>query len=67
MRSGRLRRWLAAIGVLEGGLAGALILYGAPADTTAAAALIYHAVALAVRSLARVPHLIRSPPLDSAS
>jgi uncharacterized membrane protein YbhN (UPF0104 family) len=41
----------AAIGVLEGGLAGALVLYGAPADTTVAAVLIYHAVAFAVPSL----------------
>lgn len=41
----------AAIGVLEGGLAGALVLYGAPADTTVAAVLIYHVVALAVPSL----------------
>ena len=41
----------AAIGVLEGGLAGALVLYGAPADTTVAAVLIYHAVAFAIPSL----------------
>jgi uncharacterized membrane protein YbhN (UPF0104 family) len=33
------------VGVLEGGLAGALILYGAPATPATAAVLIYHAVA----------------------
>jgi hypothetical protein len=33
------------IGVLEGGLAGALVLYGAPATQAAAAVLVYHAVA----------------------
>ncbi|MGH2894837.1 MAG: lysylphosphatidylglycerol synthase transmembrane domain-containing protein, partial [Solirubrobacteraceae bacterium] len=35
----------AGIGVLEGGLAGALVLYGAPPATTAAAVLVYHAIA----------------------
>jgi uncharacterized membrane protein YbhN (UPF0104 family) len=33
------------IGVLEGGLAGALVLYGAPATQATAAVLVYHAVA----------------------
>jgi uncharacterized membrane protein YbhN (UPF0104 family) len=35
-----------AIGVLEGGLLGALVLYGLPAAPTAAAVLLYHAIAL---------------------
>jgi uncharacterized membrane protein YbhN (UPF0104 family) len=35
-----------AIGVLEGGLVGALVLYGLPAAPTAAAVLLYHAIAL---------------------
>ncbi len=33
-----------SIGVLEGGIAGTLILYGAPAAPAAAAVLIYHAI-----------------------
>jgi uncharacterized membrane protein YbhN (UPF0104 family) len=33
------------VGVLEGGLAGALILYGAPAAPAAAGVLVYHAIA----------------------
>ena len=37
-----------SIGVLEGGLIGALVLYGANATTAAAAVLVYHAIALAV-------------------
>lgn len=41
----------AGIGVLEGGLAGALVLYGAPPATTAAAVLIYHAIAFWIPSL----------------
>jgi uncharacterized membrane protein YbhN (UPF0104 family) len=41
----------AGIGVLEGGLAGALVLYGAPPATTAAAVLVYHAVAFWIPSL----------------
>ena len=36
------------IGVLDGGMIGALVLYGANATTAAAAVLIYHAIALAV-------------------
>jgi uncharacterized membrane protein YbhN (UPF0104 family) len=35
-----------AIGVLDAGLAGALVLYGVPAVDAAAAVLVYHAVAL---------------------
>ncbi len=41
----------AGIGVLEGGLAGALVLYGAPPATTAAAVLVYHAIAFWIPSL----------------
>jgi uncharacterized membrane protein YbhN (UPF0104 family) len=41
----------AGIGVLEGGLGGALILYGNPAAKTAAAVLIYHAVAFWIPSV----------------
>jgi uncharacterized membrane protein YbhN (UPF0104 family) len=40
-----------AIGVLEGGLLGALILYGLPAAPTAAAVVIYHAIALWVPTI----------------
>jgi uncharacterized membrane protein YbhN (UPF0104 family) len=39
------------IGVLEGGLAGALVVYGAPATQAAAAVLVYHAVAFWIPSL----------------
>ena len=39
------------IGVLEGGLAGTLILYGAPATQAAAGVLIYHAIAFWIPSL----------------
>jgi uncharacterized membrane protein YbhN (UPF0104 family) len=38
-------------GVLEGGLAGTLIAYGAPAGQAAAAVIVYHAVALWMPSL----------------
>ena len=38
------------IGVLDAGLVGMLVLYGAPAASSAAAVLIYHAVALWVTS-----------------
>jgi uncharacterized membrane protein YbhN (UPF0104 family) len=34
------------IGVLEGGLLGALLVFGLPTEPTAAAVIIYHAVAL---------------------
>jgi uncharacterized membrane protein YbhN (UPF0104 family) len=39
------------IGVLEGGLASALVLYGTPATETIAAVLVYHAIAFWVPSL----------------
>jgi uncharacterized membrane protein YbhN (UPF0104 family) len=39
------------VGVLEGGLLGALLLYGLPAAPTAAAVVLYHAVALWVPAL----------------
>ncbi len=38
-------------GVLEGGLAGALIAYGAPATQAAAAVIVYHAIAFWIPSL----------------
>lgn len=41
----------AGIGVLEGGIGGALMLYGAPPAATAAAALLYHAIAFWIPSL----------------
>jgi uncharacterized membrane protein YbhN (UPF0104 family) len=39
------------LGVLEGGLLGALLLYGLPAAPTAAAVILYHAIALWVPAL----------------
>lgn len=39
-----------SVGVLEGGLAGTLILYGAPATQAAAGVLVYHAIAFWVPS-----------------
>jgi uncharacterized membrane protein YbhN (UPF0104 family) len=39
------------LGVLEGGLLGSLILYGLPAAPTAAAVVLYHAIALWVPAL----------------
>ena len=38
-------------GILEAGLAGTLILYGAPATQAAAAVVVYHAIAFWVPSL----------------
>jgi uncharacterized membrane protein YbhN (UPF0104 family) len=38
----------AGVGVLEGGLIGALVLYGAPAAPTAAAVLLYRGISLSV-------------------
>jgi uncharacterized membrane protein YbhN (UPF0104 family) len=38
-------------GVLEGGLAGTLIAYGAPATQAAAAVVVYHAIAFWIPSL----------------
>ena len=46
---GYLANWLpipGGLGVLDGGLAGALVLYGMPPATAAAAVLVYHAIAL---------------------
>jgi uncharacterized membrane protein YbhN (UPF0104 family) len=40
-----------AVGVLEGGLAGTLILYGAPAAQAAAGVLVYHAIAFWIPSV----------------
>lgn len=40
-----------AVGVLEGGLAGMLVLYGSPAAPAASAVLVYHAIAFWVPSL----------------
>jgi len=39
------------IGALDGGLIGMLLLYGAPAATAAAAALVYHALMFWIRTL----------------
>jgi uncharacterized membrane protein YbhN (UPF0104 family) len=47
--AGYLATWLpipGGLGVLDGGLAGALVLYGMPPTTAAAAVLVYHAIAL---------------------
>jgi hypothetical protein len=52
--AGYLATWLpipGGLGVLDGGLAGALVLYGMPPTTAAAAVLVYHAIALWVPSL----------------
>jgi uncharacterized membrane protein YbhN (UPF0104 family) len=71
----------AGIGVLEGGLLGALVLYGAPGAKTAAAVLVYHAIAFWIPSLGGLgaylpvarhvrrdaPALSFSPPTSSAS
>jgi hypothetical protein len=51
---GYLANWLpipGGLGVLDGGLAGALVLYGMPPASAAAAVLVYHAIALWVPSL----------------
>lgn len=48
-----------AIGVLEGGLVGALVLYGLPAGPTAAAVLLYHAIALWLPALGGSAAFIR--------
>jgi uncharacterized membrane protein YbhN (UPF0104 family) len=56
-------------GVLEAGLAGTLILYGAPATQAAAAVVVYHAVAFWVPSLgglASYARLRRRPALGVA-
>jgi uncharacterized membrane protein YbhN (UPF0104 family) len=43
-----------AVGVLEGGLAGTLVLYGAPVTQATAGVLIYHAIAFWVPSIGGV-------------
>jgi uncharacterized membrane protein YbhN (UPF0104 family) len=48
-----------AIGVLEGGLLGALLLYGLPAAPTAAAVVLYHAVALWVPTIGGTVSFLR--------
>jgi uncharacterized membrane protein YbhN (UPF0104 family) len=51
---GYLANWMpipGGLGVLDGGLAGALVLYGMPPASAAAAVLVYHAIALWVPSL----------------
>jgi uncharacterized membrane protein YbhN (UPF0104 family) len=40
-----------AVGVLEGGLAGALVLYGAPVTEATAGVLVYHAIAFWIPSI----------------
>ena len=51
--AGYLATWMpipGGLGVLDGGLAGALVLYGMPPASAAAAVLVYHAIALWVPS-----------------
>jgi uncharacterized membrane protein YbhN (UPF0104 family) len=48
-----------AIGVLEGGLLGALVLYGLPAEPAAAAVVMYHAIALWVPTTAGTVSFVR--------
>jgi uncharacterized membrane protein YbhN (UPF0104 family) len=47
------------VGVLEGGLLGALLLYGLPAGPSAAAVVIYHAIALWVPTLGGIYGFVR--------
>jgi hypothetical protein len=52
---GYLSNWVpipGGLGVLDGGLVGALVLYGLPAAPVAAAVLLYHVVALWIPTLA---------------
>ena len=52
--AGYLATWIpipGGLGVLDGGLAGALVLYGMPPASAAAAVLVYHAIALWVPSV----------------
>jgi uncharacterized protein (TIRG00374 family) len=49
-------------GVLDGGLAAALILYGAPATDSATAVLLYHAIAFWLPSLGGVAAYARLRP-----
>jgi uncharacterized membrane protein YbhN (UPF0104 family) len=51
--AGYLATWVpipGGLGVLDGGIAGALVLYGMPPATAVAAVLVYHAIALWVPS-----------------
>jgi Lysylphosphatidylglycerol synthase TM region len=51
---GYLANWMpipGGLGVLDGGLAGALVLYGMPPGVAAAGVLVYHAIALWVPSV----------------
>jgi uncharacterized membrane protein YbhN (UPF0104 family) len=48
-----------AIGVLEGGLLGALVLYGLPAEPAAAAVVMYHAIALWVPTIGGTASFVR--------
>lgn len=48
-----------AIGVLEGGLLGALVLYGLPAAPAAAAVVLYHAIALWVPTIGGTVSFVR--------
>jgi uncharacterized membrane protein YbhN (UPF0104 family) len=58
------------VGVLEGGLLGALLLYGLPAAPTAAAVVLYHAIALWIPVIggtigfARLPGTVTEPPAE---
>jgi uncharacterized membrane protein YbhN (UPF0104 family) len=58
------------VGVLDGGLVGALVLYGLPAAPTAAAVVLYHAIALWIPTLggtvgfARLRHTVAAGALD---
>jgi uncharacterized membrane protein YbhN (UPF0104 family) len=47
------------IGVLEGGLLGALVLYGLPAAPTAAAVVLYHAIVLWVPTIGGTVSFVR--------
>ena len=56
------------VGVLEGGLAATLILYGAPATQAAAGVLVYHAIAFWIPSLGGLWAYarLRHPPLEGS-
>jgi uncharacterized membrane protein YbhN (UPF0104 family) len=61
-------------GVLEGGLAGCLIAYGAPATQAAAAVVVYHAIAFWIPSLGGLAgfgllrrRLVTEPPMNRAA
>ncbi|MBV9193002.1 MAG: flippase-like domain-containing protein [Solirubrobacterales bacterium] len=48
-----------AVGALDGGLLGALVLYGLPAAPAAAAIVLYHAIALAVPAIGGTAGFVR--------